>query len=86
MSEKRYIVELEPGVWLAWWPGDPGRTLSRRDAKDYRSESVATKALQEARKYRPFAQARVVPIGNDSAAQPQGGEHEQSIGRSAHCR
>jgi hypothetical protein len=72
MTANRFIVELEPGVWLAWWPGDPGRTLSRCDAKDYRSVVAAERALNEVRKYRPFAQARVVPIENRTAAKPQG--------------
>jgi len=54
-----YIVELEPGVWLASWSGDPGRTLVKESAKQYRTISLATYALARARKHRDFADAAI---------------------------
>lgn len=44
-----WIVEIEPGVWLAPWLGDPGRTCVKRSAKRFMSEPVALKALSRAR-------------------------------------
>ncbi len=49
-----YIVELEPGVWCAPWPGDPGRTLAKKNAKRFRSLKGARGAVTRARKYRTF--------------------------------
>lgn len=54
------IVELEPGVWLAAWRGDPGRTLVKATAKVFRSASAAERAIRAARVYRPFPNARTV--------------------------
>ena len=54
-----WIVELEPGVWIAPWPGDPGRTLLRGNAKQFRRESDARRSLAQARKYSPFVAAEV---------------------------
>ena len=56
---KYYIVQLEFECWLASWEGDPGRTTVLENAKRFRSRSAATKALNDARKYRPFANAFV---------------------------
>lgn len=63
-QERRYIVELEPGkVWLAPWPGDPGRTTNRPHAKQWEKASAAQRALELARRFgRPFAAARVVEL------------------------
>ena len=36
-----YIVELEPGCWLAPWKGDPGRTLVIHSAKVFATERAA---------------------------------------------
>ena len=58
-SGKRFIVELEPDVWIARWDGDPGRTLRLRKAKQFVSGRAAEKALASARKYRPFVDACV---------------------------
>ncbi len=55
-----WIVELEDGVWLAAGLGDPGRTLRVKNARRYTSEKGAAVALGMARKWRPFARARVV--------------------------
>lgn len=54
-----WIVELEPGVFLAPWSGDPGRTTEARNAQVYESHPRARKALIAAQKLRPFEQARV---------------------------
>lgn len=58
----KYIVELEPHVFLAPWKGDPGRTLVERQAKRYPSVSSATFALAHARKYRNFPDAAVCEV------------------------
>lgn len=54
-----WIVELEKGVWIAPISGDPGRTLVEENATKFVSEDLAQWALKGARKYRPFANARV---------------------------
>lgn len=51
-----YVVELEPGVWVA---GDPGRTLERKNAQVFETKVDASVALIEARKYLPFEDARI---------------------------
>lgn len=55
------IVELEKGVWLAAWQGDPGRTLDIRSAKNFKTYKAAEFALMGARNYRPFANAKIRP-------------------------
>jgi hypothetical protein len=56
----KWIVELEPGVFLANAEGDPGRTLDAANAKVFDSHPRACIALLvDARKYRPFLAARV---------------------------
>jgi len=50
-------VELEPGVWIADWEGDPGRTLLKTNAKKFKTREEAERALAEAREYRPFLKA-----------------------------
>ena len=49
-----YIVELERYVWLAPWPGDPGRTLVKKNAKQFNSKKQAKRALTKALKCRNF--------------------------------
>ena len=41
-----YIIELERGVWIAPWDGDPGRTLIRENAHTFRTRAAAERALQ----------------------------------------
>ena len=43
------IVELEKGVYLAPWQGDPGRTLVLGSAKVFANNASAKKALENAR-------------------------------------
>ena len=54
-----YRIQLESGVWLADIEGDPGRTLVEENAKVFPSQDVALKALEGARKYRPFENASI---------------------------
>jgi hypothetical protein len=54
-----YIVELEPGVWIADGDGDPPRTLARANAKRFESKWLAQEALRVARRRRPFLGASV---------------------------
>jgi hypothetical protein len=54
-----WIVELEPGVFLAPISGDPGRCLDARNARVYDSHPRARLALMAAQKLRPFEKARV---------------------------
>lgn len=49
-----FIVELEQGVYLATWDGDPGRTKRKCFAKKFKRRLDAEKALEKAREYRPF--------------------------------
>ena len=57
MSE--WVVELEPGVWIADIEGDPGRTLKRTNAKTFSSPKDARRGITDARKYRAFQGAIV---------------------------
>lgn len=56
-----YIVELEKGVWLAYWPGDPGRTLQRSSARVYKTKRGARIAAGLARRFRRFCHLRITP-------------------------
>jgi hypothetical protein len=59
----KYIIELEPGVWAAKWPGDPGRTLVPESAKRFNSESAAKKHLANIRrKFTPFLYAEIKQV------------------------
>ena len=59
MNGKEWVVELEPGVWIAPINGDPGRTLIKASATRFASQYKAELALQRARKSRPFLLAEV---------------------------
>ena len=58
-TPEEWIVELESGVWLAKWAGDPGRTLVKQNARKYKTISSATIALGLARRFRPFPSAAI---------------------------
>jgi len=58
-----FIVELEKGVYLATWEGDPGRTLDEENAKQFRTLKSARKAIEKAKEYRPFKNTGVVCVG-----------------------
>jgi hypothetical protein len=57
-----HIVELEPFVWLGTCEGDPSRTCQVGNANRYVTESLANAALDAARRYRPFANAKTVEV------------------------
>lgn len=60
-----YIVELEEGVWIAPWEGDPGRTLVKDNAKLFKTETGASRALTAARKIKHrngFPEARILSL------------------------
>ena len=59
MQQQEYIVEIETGVWIAPWKGDPSRTLDRNNAQLFKGKSAAKGALTRARKYRPFQYAKI---------------------------
>ena len=48
-----FIVELEPGVWIAETGDDPPRTIVKENATVYFERRIAKAALQDARQYRP---------------------------------
>ena len=60
MSE--YIVEIEPKVYLAPWAGDPGRTLSKPNARRFKTVRSATFGLYEARRYGDFPKAVILEV------------------------
>ena len=41
----KYVIELEPGTFLATWVDDPGRTKVLENAKLFRRERTARLAL-----------------------------------------
>ena len=58
-----YIIQLEKGVFLADWEGDPGRTLKREIAKRFPSDQSAITSLNNLKKdYSKFKNAEVVLI------------------------
>ncbi len=57
-----YIAELEPGVWIAQWAGDPGRTLLKNNAKVFNRKSTARRAIEKAQTMRPFKNAEVIEL------------------------
>ena len=59
-----YIVELETGVWMAPWPGDPGRVCNIEYAETFDCYQSAIDALGLARIWRPFANAKVIETGD----------------------
>lgn len=61
-----WIVELDPGVFLADAEGDHGRTLAIEKAKVFKSHPRARIGLLDAQKYRYFEAARVTlaPLPN----------------------
>ena len=61
----KYIVELEKGVWIAGWRGDPGRTLDISHAKRFWQKRLAENALKRARRYRPFLDAKIIEVSDE---------------------
>jgi len=59
-----YVVELEKGVWVAPWDGDPGRTLVIKNAKTFPNKTEADFAIVCARVYRKFENAKFYILDN----------------------
>jgi hypothetical protein len=59
---KLWIVQLERGVWLSPWHGDPGRTTELQHAMRFSTFTAAEDALKQAREYRPFENASILPV------------------------
>ena len=58
-----YIIQLEKGVFLAPWKGDPGRTLKQESAKRFSSDQSAITSLNKLKKdYSKFKNAEAVLI------------------------
>lgn len=57
-----YVAELEDGVFVATWQGDPGRCLDIGNAKEFKTAAAARAAISRARKWRPFINAKVVQV------------------------
>lgn len=57
-----FIVELQTGMWIAPWSGDPGRTLVKKTAQKYKTERGAKIALKCARRYSPFKDAKIEQV------------------------
>lgn len=57
-----WIVELEPNVWIAEGPGDPGRTIVESNAERFMYERSARIALNQARRFRPFPHAKITEV------------------------
>ena len=55
----QWIVQIEPGVYLAEGDGDPARTMQIDNAKQFNSHPRARIALMSARRYRAFLDATV---------------------------
>ena len=60
-----YIVELEKGVWIANWEGDPGRTLKKENESIFQSKAGANRNLKDARKYIHFENAKIKHIDDE---------------------
>ena len=56
------VVELESGVYLAPWKGDPGRTLDITQARTFTSSKEARKAIAWARRFHDFTEARITYV------------------------
>lgn len=55
-------VELEPGVWLAPWDGDPGRTLVKASATVFPTVNEASAALDRASDFREWSAPEITPV------------------------
>jgi len=49
-----FVVAISEDCWLAPWTGDPGRTCLIENAKRYKSEAAAKRALSTAAKRYKF--------------------------------
>lgn len=58
----KYIVELEDGVFLAPWDGDPGRTTVKENAKRFNTMLGAKRAITKAKSSRDFTNWSIQPV------------------------
>ena len=58
-TQVRFIVRLEPGVWIAAQEGDPGRTTVKASARRFDTERSARRALSKARRSGQYPRAVV---------------------------
>ena len=61
--KSKYVVQLEEGVFIAAWSGDPGRTVDLNNAQLFDKKAYAEAALLVARGYRPFKEAKILHHG-----------------------
>ena len=61
-KDKKYIIELEAGLYLAPWGGDPGRTHKIDSSLVCHNIDEANNKLKAARTYRPFPNASIIEI------------------------
>ena len=61
----KWVVELEPGVWIANFDGDPGRAVILKNAQQFDNMQSAGKALTAAREYRPFKTAMICGVNKE---------------------
>ena len=48
-----WVIEISPGVWLAPWLGDPGRTTVKNSARKFKTLHGARVALGVAKRKYP---------------------------------
>lgn len=61
----KYVIELAPGVFLAPWDEDPGRTTALENAKLFKRERTAKLALGRIRAKHPdhrYLLAKVIEV------------------------
>ena len=51
--DEYFIIELEPGVYVAPWLGDPGRTTTKENAKRFPSQVSAETSLNRIKQNYP---------------------------------
>ena len=64
--EVEYLVQLEDDCWVAYWPGDPGRTMSIDLAKAFETPQAAAGSLRYAKRFRKFENAKIVVRKDDT--------------------
>ena len=61
-----YIVQLDYGVWLASWSGDPGRTLLESNARKYKTKKGARIAMARVHTlFGRFLNAKILEVDGD---------------------
>lgn len=66
-----YVVELESGIWVAPWDGDPPRTCRFDFASRFGSTRDAMESIRLAREFRPFRAAKIVRVDTLTEDQPE---------------